>query len=128
MDRERRRARLDELRQIREEIARSGGFKAQAPTDPRGMAAEAWMERAQGGDAPGSMAGGGRWRERLGSRGQGGDRPILRMLMERRGAGSAPGGGRGAGGGTRPGDLDPQARRERLQRLLGRFDRGDRDK
>src|ERR1044071_9057588 len=78
-DREKRRARLDELRQIRKELARSGGFVVDTPDDLRSAMAEAWIERSDGrlssGDGPGRAVAGG-------ARRQDGDRPLLRMLMQ----------------------------------------------
>ncbi len=141
-DQEKRRARLDELREVRAELILAGGFKAEAPTDPGGAMTGRWRERDGAQGTPGGSATGERFRDRpVGSRGidagaprpaagrapgRGGDRPILRMLAERRGEGSAAGGRPGMRGTNGSGDPDPQARRERLKRLLTLLDRSER--
>src|SRR5579862_8232417 len=72
-DREVRRARLDELRQVREELVRAGGFKVDPSKDSGDALAEAWIEPREGPGLAGGGAAAGRLRERLGAARRGGD-------------------------------------------------------
>jgi len=136
-DREVRRARLDELRQVREELVRAGGFKVDPSKDSGDALAEAWIEPREGPGLAGGGAAAGRLRERLGAARRGGDAAgsggpagraegaggqLIRRLLEKRMGGSAP----GAGGARDQGNGDSDARRERLKRLMGLLDRGGR--
>lgn len=138
-----RRARLEELRRIREELARSG-YRADATEDGNALA-ETWLggvqEPAAGAKAPAQTE----RRERLefgrgsgaaaaasgtarGGQGQLADRPLLRMLLdERRREAGEPGSGPAGRARRQQGDVVNDPQRRRLRFWLERIERRDSD-